>query len=271
MTAKFMPVVVFAIANWVMLIAFIVFWARNAKDARPHLRTGLVLVALYVALEAVALYSFADDAFAQKKTMIVVMLVVSVVRICAFTVVGLLVAERLTRAYEAAEPSGADNRHQVRYGSFTPTRRGVGSALLGVLFMLAYTATLFRLADASPSAAILQQLDSAFEISFAALLAFAAVGYAEEIVFRLGLQNALTYRWRHSRYGHHWAIVATSALWSLGHIGAVEPDWVKFAQIFVFGLMLGHMNRRFGIGACIIAHSLFNVLIASFSTQLLGV
>ena len=271
MTAKFMPLVVFAIANWVMLVAFIVFWARNAQEARTYLSTGLMLVALYIALESVALYSFAADVFAQSTALTAVMLSISVVRIGTFTVVGLILSERLNRASAAAGPSGAAVHYPSRYGQFIPTRRAVASALLAVLFMLVYTVVLFRLAGASPSAAFLQQVDSAIEVNFAAILAFATVGFAEEIVFRLGLQNALTYRWRHSEYGHYWAIVATSALWSLGHVGAVEPDWVKIAQIFVFGLILGHMNRRFGIGSCIITHSAFNAAMAAFSTELLGV
>ena len=116
-----------------------------------------------------------------------------------------------------------------------------------------------------------QSVDSPVEISLALVLSVTIAGFAEEIVYRLGLQNALTYWWRHSRYGHHWAIVATSALWSLGHIGAVEPGWVKITQIFVFGIILGHLNRRFGIGACIIMHSLFNATMAAFPTQLIGI
>lgn len=271
MTAKFMPFVVFAIANWAMLIAFVVFWARNASEARPHLQTGLILVALYLALESVALQSIGGDVLPKSMTLVVISLGTSALRICAFAVVGLLIVERLNQASSAAGPTGAAGHHVPRYGLFKPSRQGVAVSLAAVLFMLVYSSALFRLTDASPSAFIQQQVDSNVEINFALLLAVVSAGFAEEIVYRLGLQNALTYWWRHSRFGHHWAVVATSALWSVGHIGAVEPEWVKMTQVFVFGVILGHLNRRFGIGACIIVHSLFNATMAAFSTIIIGI
>ena len=123
MTAKFMPFVVFAIANWAMLIAFVVYWARNASEARPYLQTGLILVAVYFALESAVLYSIGADDFPRSMTFILFSLGTSAIRICAFAVVGLLIAERLNRAFAAAEPSGAASHHVAHYGLFKPLRK----------------------------------------------------------------------------------------------------------------------------------------------------
>ncbi len=62
------------------------------------------------------------------------------------------------------------------------------------------------------------------------------------------------------RYGYATAIVLTAALWSLGHVGALNPDWVKLAQIFPLGLALGWLYRRQGTESTIMVHALFNVL-----------
>lgn len=92
--------------------------------------------------------------------------------------------------------------------------------------------------------------------------------FGEEIFFRLGIQNFLaTYlHWQGNRY---WAAVAlTSLLWTLGHAGVLDPEWVKLAQIFPVGLMLGWLFRRHGVEACMLAHGLFNVLMIGLSSLL---
>jgi len=88
------------------------------------------------------------------------------------------------------------------------------------------------------------------------VLAF-AIG--EEIFFRLGIQNFLAryLNWQGRRY---WAAIAlTSLLWTVGHAGVLDPNWVKLAQIFPVGLMLGWLFRRYGVETCMLAHGLFNV------------
>lgn len=88
------------------------------------------------------------------------------------------------------------------------------------------------------------------------------VAVSEELVFRLGIQNflAAACNWWGRKY---WlAIVATSALWTLGHAGALDPNWVKFLQIFPVGVALGWLFRKHGIESCIAVHVLFNVLAA---------
>ncbi len=93
--------------------------------------------------------------------------------------------------------------------------------------------------------------------------------FGEEIFFRLGIQNFLAkyLRWYGSRY---WAaIVLTSLLWTLGHVGVLDPNWVKFAQIFPVGLMLGWLFHRHGVEACMLAHGLFNIIMIGLSSLLL--
>ena len=86
------------------------------------------------------------------------------------------------------------------------------------------------------------------------------VALSEEIIFRLGIQNFLAsvFNWRERRY---WAaILFTSMLWTLAHVGAIEPWWVKPAQIFPIGLALGWLYWRYGAESSILAHGLFNLV-----------
>ncbi|MHC4297406.1 MAG: lysostaphin resistance A-like protein [Planctomycetota bacterium] len=89
------------------------------------------------------------------------------------------------------------------------------------------------------------------------LLEFA---FAEEIVFRLGIQNYLArlFRLQGNRY---WiAIVLTGLFWSLAHASILDPEWVKIAQVFPLGLALGYVFKQYGTEACILVHGVFNVI-----------
>jgi membrane protease YdiL (CAAX protease family) len=84
--------------------------------------------------------------------------------------------------------------------------------------------------------------------------------FAEELIFRLGIQNYLGAKLINKRYGYAGAIVLTAALWTLGHVGSLDPDWVKLAQVFPLGLALGWLYRKYGIESTILVHGLFNVV-----------
>jgi membrane protease YdiL (CAAX protease family) len=86
-----------------------------------------------------------------------------------------------------------------------------------------------------------------------------AAAFVEEIIFRLGIQNALI-RLLHLRQGWYWiAIVLTAALWTMGHAGVLSQDWLKFLQVFPVGLMLGWLNLKFGVESSILTHGLLNI------------
>ena len=96
-------------------------------------------------------------------------------------------------------------------------------------------------------------------LSLLSLLIVLEFAFAEEITFRLGIQNYLAKQlnWQGKKY---WiAIALTAALWTLGHTGIMEPGWVKLLQVFPIGLALGWLFRKVGTEGCILAHALFNV------------
>ena len=55
------------------------------------------------------------------------------------------------------------------------------------------------------------------------------------------------------------AIVVTSLLWSVAHIGQIEQIWVKWVQVFVPGLVLGWTAWRHGLERAIALHWAFNL------------
>ena len=134
--------------------------------------------------------------------------------------------------------------------------------VIGVgLGAVAYSAVLFLITQPRPGLIAQNILSSDVEIltplTLVVILEFA---FVEELIFRLGIQNYLGAKLIKRRYGYAIAIALTAALWSMAHVGSLNPDWVKLAQIFPLGLALGWLYRRQGTESSIMAHALFNVL-----------
>lgn len=86
-----------------------------------------------------------------------------------------------------------------------------------------------------------------------------AAAFWEEIFVRFFLQNALLRAFRRAKGGAACAVIVASAIWAAGHAGTMEPEVVKFLQVFVIGLLFGLVCLRRGIETCLLAHSTFNV------------
>lgn len=56
------------------------------------------------------------------------------------------------------------------------------------------------------------------------------------------------------------SILLTSGFWAMGHMGRIEPDWVKLVQIGGIGVALGLARWRLGLEACVVMHLLFNLI-----------
>jgi len=83
--------------------------------------------------------------------------------------------------------------------------------------------------------------------------------FFEETLFRHYLQSRLACWF--GRHGVTWwaAAAPTSALWPLGHAGLLQPGWVKYCQVFPLGLLLGWLQRRWGVGLSMAVHLSLNI------------
>ena len=100
--------------------------------------------------------------------------------------------------------------------------------------------------------------------------------FVEETIFRgFALPEiAALFGWRRAKrpaIAYVVAIVLTSALWSVGHGGVIDPEWVKWIQIFGIGCVLGVARFRLGLEACIVLHMLFNLVGGYFMPGELGI
>jgi len=253
---------IFLIGNLIMTIAFLVAWAKNFAETRQFMHAGLSIVGVFLLIDFFVIWLIGVDAIERSLPSGIAIVAITAIRLYAYTVVGLLLAKRLNDA-------SAETGQLTAYGLSRPSGTTLSYAVLATVVMVVFSVALFLLTKPTIGAAF--QLPEALspEVSFTALIAVSVMAFSEEIVFRLGLQNGLTYLWRSSRYGHLWAVLVTAAFWSVAHIGSLEPNWIKFVQVFVFGLVLGQMNRRYGVVSCIIVHVLFNATMVFASAELI--
>ncbi len=254
--------------NIAISIAFLVAWARNFAETVQFTRTGLPIIALFAGAEIVMFGLVGQEMVDKSPLTIIAVNAITAVRIYAFTVVGLLLAQRLNDHYSRFMRPVSDVRVRTSYGISAPTGKTLAVAVLATVFMIVASVILFVITKPAIGAAFRTPEDLSTEVSLTAVFAVSAVAFAEEIIFRLGLQNGLTYLWRWSEHGHHWAVLATSTLWTAAYIGSLDPNWVKMVQVFIFGLILGQMNRKLGVIPCIVTHVLFNATMFFVSSEL---
>jgi membrane protease YdiL (CAAX protease family) len=108
------------------------------------------------------------------------------------------------------------------------------------------------------------------EPSWLVTLAFLEFALAEEIIFRLGIQNWLAKVFRLSGRKYWVAVVITALLWTIGHGHVLDPAWAKLLQIFPMGIALGFLFKNYGIEACVLSHGIFNIVLMFWGPVLIA-
>jgi membrane protease YdiL (CAAX protease family) len=145
-----------------------------------------------------------------------------------------------------------------------------GVSIVGILYsVVLFLLTTPQLSETAQK--IFGSPSAGFEkaITIQGILLVLEFAVAEEIVFRLSIQSFLV-KYLKLEGKRYWiAILITSILWTLGHASTLNPEWVKLAQIFPMGLMLGWLFRKYGAESTILAHGLVNVVLSFLSAYLL--
>lgn len=132
--------------------------------------------------------------------------------------------------------------------------------LIATVIAGALTAAIFYVAPFEVSDEAMKMEQQMMSSVPGVVLMVMGAAFYEELVFRMGFFVFLHRAFRRfDRLGILAAIIS-SALWALAHSGSVEPMWVKYLQIFPFGILQCVLYRvARGIEAPILTHILFNV------------
>jgi membrane protease YdiL (CAAX protease family) len=185
------------------------------------------------------------------------------------------VALQIAVSQLAARPAQA---YPLLLGDRTSRFRGwLVAALLGSLAGVASTLLFWALdVRSGETVRMAQKLMPGLETAPAVLVAgalipaFVAIAISEEILFRGVVQGWVTRLLGGDRTAAALAIVAATAVWTLGHAGSAEPLWLKLSQIFILGLVFGWLAYRYSVEAAIVAHVGLNVsaLLAAYALGL---
>ena len=264
---------IYLVLGFALAITLLTFWARNREELREYTRFGVYTACVFCAFSAVALaVAHFEQGLATGSIVLTFALVFDFFKITLVVAVGAYCA-RLAgyvafplirpRLGLEIEPANGALTHPGRFDADLRTKATWVAVL--ILAWLGYSKLLFWLFSpqmAEPLQEMLSVLEASqsMELTPASALAVSAMAISEELIFRLGIQNMLVrlFNWRGHKY---WiAVVLTSLLWTIGHTGVLEPDWVKLLQVFPAGVALGWMFRKHGIECCIAVHLLFNLI-----------
>ena len=245
--------VIYVIAMFALFVAVAASWVSRRKDIRDCSRFALAVVGVYSLLLILPTFGAEDLMWVRA-----FVLPVDIVRTFLFTAIGVscCVAAGIV-AFPLLRPELGSQGTTVRRSLVAP----VSISLLLAGTWIAYTVLLFNVAEPELTDVARRLFgESGVSDSMATvILAVSACAFGEELIFRLGIQHyiARLFGWWDRRY---WlAILLSATLWSLGHVGTLEPGWVKLAQVFPAGLALGWLARKHGIETCILAHLVFNL------------
>lgn len=104
-----------------------------------------------------------------------------------------------------------------------------------------------QLKEGSPSPVVLMVL---------ALYLIVSAPVAEELIFRHYALNRLAAL---KQIGLVGASLLTTLVFAMGHTGMMEPAWLKWLQISLFGISLAICQIRINTEACILLHLLLNI------------
>lgn len=264
-------------------VLFFVNWLRFRKAVRRYHRYGLVAVLVFLAFEVATVLALPGVLELRTFGSVLAIDLFVGLRLMAFVVVGFYYAKELgIPLLPLFRPSLAHTRlpassaleDGVTYSAareeshFQPTSGGVSKGRLFVVSLVIvlcaafYSVLLFSFTDPvlSPLIGGNRASEALGVLNGVTIIVVLAFAFAEELIFRLGIQSWFEYVFRRSRFAAWTAIILSAALWSFAHVGMLQPDWVKLLQIFVIGLGFGWLYRKYGIESSLLAHAGFNVL-----------
>ncbi|KKH65770.1 CPBP family intramembrane glutamic endopeptidase, partial [Methanosarcina mazei] len=199
--------------------------------------------------------------------------IISYVKVAVYTCIGMHLCSRLSIKDMPLlrKLFKNDNNEKINLKGYIFSAVGVIVGSVGFSYIL------FKLTKPGISEALKRTIDNGDAVtdlgaspSVDIILLLLGIVITEEIVFRFVIPNYLAVKFKLGENKYWITIVISSILWALAHANTLDPEWIKFVQIFPVGIVLGVMYKRYGLESCIIAHGGFNILMMYVSTGLIG-
>lgn len=254
----------FLIFNFVIGIALIVYYISHFKEVNSYAKYGIFISVVYVVLMVIG-GGFQISSMP--------LLIISFFKIAIYICIGMHLCTKLgLKSLPLLKKVFRDNDREnvdIKEYSFYTLAVIIGASVFSyVLFKLTSPSISETFKGALESGNALSEFGQPPSISL--ILIVLSTVITEEIIFRFVIPNYLANKFK-LEYNKYWiSIVISSLLWTFAHANTLNPEWVKFAQIFPVGLALGKIYKKFGLESCIIAHAGFNIIMMFISGSLIG-
>ncbi len=246
--------VISLVFNFLIGIALLVYYFSNFREINSFIKYGLFVLAIYITV--MALGGGIDISS-------ITMQIVSLIKIAIYTCIGMYLSSKL--GYKdmplLRKVFRSENDEKICLKDYAL------STIAVTIGATAFSYVLFKLTQPGVSDTIKKNIDNVNAainvenaLSIDIVLLFIGIVITEELIFRFVIPNYLAVQLKLGEKKYWIAIAISSMLWALAHASTLDPEWIKFIQIFPIGLALGVMYKRYGLESCIIAHTGFNIL-----------
>jgi membrane protease YdiL (CAAX protease family) len=268
MNLKMTPLVWVMVIMLVFYAALLIDWLRICNKTQVYLRQGVWVATVIIGLELL----FASVTPALQTPIFFISLEGDVIQYVGLTILGMHYCACLgypslpLLQRKLAKPALLDMNSLPT----TDWKKYFTHILIVVALGTLYSVGLFLWAKPQLSEMAQRLLGTSMKVTPQAVFIALMFAVDEEFTFRLVMQNFLA-NYTRFRDEQYWlAIVITSLLWTVGHAGMLNPNWVKLVQVFPVGLLLGWLSKHHGVESSILAHGLFNLILLFLAPYLIA-
>lgn len=254
---------IYIIIMFIFVVIFIVNSIRHRNEIRIYVKYGILFILIFFVIDIASIISIPNVFQLVPVYLWFIVAVIAYLKIAVFTCMGIYYCSQLGIVDIPLIKSFSGNTSSFD----TINKQNYIVSIIGVVVgAILYTVVLFELTSPDVSETLRKLIKTQHaksgisdepSVLVALVMIVAAIG--EEITFRLGIQNYLAKQLKLNEDNYWVPVVLTSVLWSIAHANSLEPEWVKFVQIFPMGIVLGFLFKRYGLESCILAHGLFNL------------
>lgn len=258
--------IIFTALSFLFGLIFLIDCIRYRKQINEFVKYGICLGLILVSID-IAIYYLISNYLSDIHIVILVLSeFLSLVQITIFTCMGMYICKQLNFKDIPFVRSFFEKSYNINR-NYIFQKRFLVYVFSVIYLSVAYSIILFSLTSPEMSQTLkhmsesqLEELPNLNKPSFLAALVVLEFAFAEEIIFRLGIQNYIQ-KMLNLIDSQYWiSISLTSLFWSFAHANVLDPEWVKIVQIFPIGLGLGYLFNKVGTEACILAHGFFNII-----------
>lgn len=278
--------IIFTILNVILGISILIYYFMHFKDSNKYFKYSVIPLFIVIALDTITIVNLDINSILTG-----VLSIISYIKFIVYTCVGMymcsvmnIVDMPLLRKLFKNNSEKSTNVGEIIYGqsyelAFKEDNKDINVksyviyTLLVIITSVLFSVILFKITLPNPSEAIRSilgedssQINKVTPTLPLICLVLSAV-ITEELVFRFVIQNYIAKVFKLNNNKYWLAIIFSAFLWAIAHGNTLDPEWIKFAQIFPIGLALGALYKKFGLECCIFAHGGFNIIMMFIGLQ----